>query len=166
MEKIQDSENEKQKAKAVGHIPSGLFIICSLNEDGIKDGFLGSWVQQVSFRPLLVGFAIKPDRPGHKHIISGKTFTINIVGDHDAQILKHFWSGYAPGKGPFQQIPHKISPEGGILLDSAKSILVCKMVQKIIPGDHEWIIAEIINSLTNNEESSPKVHIRKSGLEY
>ncbi|MCR9205062.1 MAG: flavin reductase family protein, partial [Halobacteriovoraceae bacterium] len=59
-----------EKATAVGHIPSGLFIV-SVNKDDQKDGYLASWVQQVSFDPLIVAFTIKSDRPGYEAIVSG-----------------------------------------------------------------------------------------------
>ena len=41
------------KAQAVGHIPSGLFIVTT-TDGGKKDGYLASWVQQVSFEPLVL----------------------------------------------------------------------------------------------------------------
>ena len=54
------SISEKEKALAVGHISSGLFIVATKNKDDLIDGYLASWVQQVSFSPLLISLAIKP----------------------------------------------------------------------------------------------------------
>lgn len=150
---------------AVGHIPSGLFIICTKEGDQ-KDGYLASWVQQVSFNPLLVSFTIKPDRVGYQSIIDGKTFTINVVGDHETQYMRHFWSSYGPENNPFHEIDHEVSENDGVLIKDAKSVIECKFVSKTTPGDHEIITAEVIGSYIFNEESKPKVHIRKSGLDY
>jgi len=155
-----------EAAKAVGHIASGLFIVSARSESGQMDGYLASWVQQFSFSPLLVAFAISPTRPGYDSIVSGKAFTINIVGEHDTMYLKHFWKGYAPENSPFNEIEHTISPKGGLIIGAAKSALDCKMVQKIKPGDHEIVIAEVVASYSLNTESKPRVHIRKSGLDY
>jgi flavin reductase (DIM6/NTAB) family NADH-FMN oxidoreductase RutF len=152
-----------EAAKAVGHIPSGLFVVCAKDGEE-KDGYLASWVQQVSFKPLLIAVACNSDRKGYDAIRAGKTFTINIVGDHEANYMKHFWSGY--DESPFGKIPHKISENDGILIDAAKSVIECKMVSKTQPGDHEIIIAEVIDSHILNEEAKPKIHIRKSGLDY
>ena len=159
--------SENTKALAVGHIPSGLFIICSYDEDVKKmDGFLGSWVQQVSFDPLLISLCIKPGRPAYEHIKSGKPFFVNIVGEHEKNYLKHFWKGYDPATNPFSEIPHTISEEGTILIDAAKSSIVCKLSSCSKPGDHEVIIAEVLQSYVNDEKAKPTVHIRKSGLDY
>ena len=49
--------DERQKAQSVGDIPSGLYIVCSQNKDEHKDGYLASWVQQASFKPLLISLS-------------------------------------------------------------------------------------------------------------
>lgn len=157
--------DEKESAKAVGHIPSGLFVVCS-KEGSAFTGYLASWVQQVSFRPLVVAMAIRPDRPGYKSIVAGEFFSINIVGEHEMGYLKHFWSGYDPANPPFKEIEHEISPNGNMLFKKAKSTLECKMLSKQTPGDHEVVFAEVVASYTHSEEAKPKVHIRKSGLDY
>lgn len=157
--------DKQSVAKAVGHIPSGLFIV-AVKDGEQMDGYLASWVQQISFEPLLISFTIKADRPGYKAITSGQVFTINIVGEHDTQYMRHFWSGYEPQNSPFKQIPHKISAQGGLVIDAAKSAIDCKFVSKSKPGDHEVIIAQVVGSTVNNDEAKPKVHIRKSGLDY
>lgn len=157
--------DKKSQAEAVGHIPSGLFIITSYDGE-TKAGYLASWVQQISFDPLLVAFTIKPDRPGYSTITSGKPFAINIVGDHEMGYLKHFWSGFDPEKRIFDQIEHEVTTSGALLLKQAKSAMECRFVSTSKPGDHELVIAEVTNSHHFSAESKPKVHIRKSGLDY
>jgi flavin reductase (DIM6/NTAB) family NADH-FMN oxidoreductase RutF len=154
------------KASAVGHIPSGLFIICNKNQETSQiDGFLGSWVQQVSFSPLLVALCIKPGRPASDAIIAGEVFTINVVGEHNKKYLKHFWSGYDPEKSPFEELEYT-DHNGSISLNESMSTITCKMTNTISPGDHNIIIAEVISSNINEENTKPMVHIRKSGLDY
>ncbi len=153
------------KATSVGHIPSGLFIVAVTDGSSI-DGYLASFVQQVSFNPLIVSLAIKPGRPAYDLIKSGKPFAINIVGDHEKTYLKHFWKGYDPANNPFKEIPHKVGEFGGVILDQAKSAIECKLLSTVKPGDHEVVFAEVLSSHVMNEESKPMVHIRKSGADY
>lgn len=152
-------------AQGVGYIPSGLFIIAT-HENGVSDGYLASWVQQISFEPLLVALAINPGRPGYERIKAGKTFTINVVGDHETQYLRYFWKGYSDADNPFSQIAHEVSSNGGLVLKDAKSSIDCQMVDSLKPGDHEIVIAKVLGSKVLNEESKPKTHVRKSGLDY
>ena len=158
---------QQDKALAVGHIPSGLFIVVVQDADKkIIDGYLASFVQQVSFSPLLVSLAIKPGRPAYDLIKEGKTFSINVVGEHNKTFLKHFWKGYDPANNPFDQIPYELGDNGGVLIKGAKSVIECKLSSSIKPGDHEVLIAEVLNSYVMNAEAKPMVHIRKTGLDY
>lgn len=154
-------------ATSVGHIPSGLFIVAVNDAEGkTMDGYLASFVQQVSFNPLIVALAVKPGRPAYELIKAGKTFAINIAGDHDKSYMKHFWKGYDPANNPFNEIPHELGEKGGLILKGAKSAIECRMISSAQPGDHEVVFAEVLNSYVLNEDAKPLVHIRKSGADY
>jgi flavin reductase (DIM6/NTAB) family NADH-FMN oxidoreductase RutF len=155
------------KAAAVGLIPSGLFIVAVKDQNNqTSDGYLASWVQQVSFSPMLVSLAIKPGRPAYDLIKAGKPFAINVVGEHDKSFLKHFWKGYDPAQNPFNELPHFVGENQGLILDQAKAAIECVMVSSSRPGDHEIIIAEVKSSHILNTEAKPMVHLRKSGADY
>ncbi len=154
-------------AISVGHIPSGLFIVAVKDENGQTiDGYLASWVQQVSFKPLMISMAIKPGRPAYDLIKAGRTFGVNIVGDHDKSYLRHFWKGYDPVNNPFSTLDHFCGQNGGIILQQAKSAFECRLISSVQPGDHEVVFAEVLSSYVLNEEAKPMSHIRKSGAEY
>jgi flavin reductase (DIM6/NTAB) family NADH-FMN oxidoreductase RutF len=154
-------------AMAVGHIPSGLFIVSVMDPETKKiDGYLASWIQQVSFNPLLISLAIKPGRPAYDLIKSGKVFSVNVVGEHDKTYLRHFWKGYDPNTNPFGELNHSIAPHGGVVLLQAKSAMECQLVSSSQPGDHEIVIAKVLSSAHLEEGSRPAVHVRKTGTDY
>lgn len=158
---------QSDKAGAVGLIPSGLFIVAVHDaETKTSDGYLASFVQQVSFSPMLIALAIKPGRPAYDLIKSGKPFAINVIGDHDKSYLKHFWKGYDANQNPFNELPNHIGEFDGLILDQAKAAIECVMVSSAKPGDHEVIYAEVRASHIMNSEGKPLVHIRKSGADY
>jgi len=159
-------EPSKDISCGVGYIPSGLFIVAIKNDNDSIDGYLASWVQQISFSPLMISLAINPGRPGYENIIGGKTFSVNVVGEHDTQYLRHFWKGYTEGQSPFNEINHEITGNNGVLIKGAKSTIDCQFVSKTTPGDHEIVIAKVLDSYVNDENAKPKVHIRKSGMDY
>ena len=155
------------KTRAVGHIPSGLFIVCAMNAvTGKTAGYLASWIQQVSFDPLLISLAIKPGRPAYDLIMGGNVFTINIIGSHENEYMKLFWSGYNPVENPFEKLSSRKGEAGGIILEAAKSAIECRMHSTIKPGDHVLVIAEVLNSYILHEEAAPLVHVRESGSTY
>ena len=155
----------KEESVGVGQIPSGLFIVCA-QKNGEIDGYLASFVQQVSFDPLLLCLAVRPGRPAYDLIKGGETFSINVVGDHDSKYMKHFWSGYDPQKNPFAEIPHRIEASGAVTIEAAKAVVEARLVQSAQPGDHEVVFAEVLGSRILHDEGKPLVHLRKSGLDY
>lgn len=159
------SEQDIARAAGVGNIPSGLFVVTT-HEDGVSDGYLASWVQQVSFSPLMVSLAINESRPGYARIKNGQTFTINIVGDHEMGYLRYFWKGYAPNENPFGEIAHEITANGGVALKDAVASIDCQIESSLKPGDHEIVIAKVLASRVHNKDAKSKVHLRKSGLDY
>jgi flavin reductase (DIM6/NTAB) family NADH-FMN oxidoreductase RutF len=160
-----DTESNVEAAGAVGKIPSGLFIVVARSDNKV-DGFLGSFIQQVSMDPLRISLAIKPGRPAYDMIQSGGLFTVNIVGEHDSSFLKHFWRGYDPDNSPFSELSHHDGSGGGLVLDAALAAMECRRVESFSPGDHDLVIADVLSSTILSEEAKPLVHIRKHGLSY
>ena len=157
--------DEPVAAEAVGKIPSGLFIVVA-EADGQIDGFLGSFIQQVSMDPLRISLALKPGRPAYDRIAGGGRFSVNVVGEHETGYLRHFWSGYDPEKNPFAEIAHKTTEEGAIVLEDALAAMECIRCDRFEVGDHELVIADVVACHTLQPEGRPHVHVRKHGLAY
>jgi len=155
----------KEEARGVGQIPSGLFIVCARDGEVI-DGYLASFIQQISFDPLLLAMAIRPGRPAYDLIKGGARFSINIVGENDSSFLKHFWTGYDPEQNPFGEIPHRIEDSGTVTIDGAHTVIEAELVERIEPGDHEVFIVKVLGSRVLDDVGKPMMHLRKSGLSY
>ncbi len=153
-------------AKAVGDIPSGLFVVAVARESGEQDGFLASWVQQLSFSPLLIGIAIKKERNIFQDIEQGALFSVNVVGERNRELMKPFWNGYTAEDNPFTHLAQQRHSTGAILLEDAKSVIICRKKDIIYPGDHALVIAEVLDSVVYDTEGSSVVHFRKSGATY
>jgi len=156
----------KENSTAVGKIPSGLFIVTAGSTDKQLDGYLASWVQQISFEPLMLSVAIKPGRPCYDIIKSDGGFTINVVGKKNSSIMKPFWSGYDPDESPFNTLDNSSTKTGGVIIKGALAGIECKKTQIITEGDHEIIFANVIQCHTLETDDEPMVHIRKSGIDY
>ncbi len=153
------------KALAIGKITSGLFIVTA-GKNEVYDGYLASWIQQVSFEPLLLSIAMKPGRPCYDFIQENGIFCINIVGSENNGLMKPFWKGYDPQISPFEGLQKSISSQGSLILLDAMAAIECKMLSSIKPGDHEILIAEVLASYTLKEKDKPLAHVRKSGSSY
>jgi flavin reductase (DIM6/NTAB) family NADH-FMN oxidoreductase RutF len=151
-------------AAAVGKIPSGLFIVTASQGDR-KEGYLGSWIQQASFSPLLLNLAIRPGRPCYDLIHATRRLCINIVGHKNGGMMKPFWSPEAGGDA-FAGLEWSRTERGNIMLASALAVLECELRASIAPGDHEILFAEVVAGRVLQSEDKPLSHVRKSGLGY
>lgn len=153
-----------EAAAAVGKIPSGLFIVTAAQGDR-KEGYLGSWIQQASFEPLLLNLAIRPGRPCYDLIKTTGRLGINVVGHKNDGMMKPFWSPDAAAD-PFAGLAWSRSERGNIMLASALAFLECELRTSIAPGDHELLFVEVVAGRVLEPHDKPLHHIRKSGLGY
>ncbi|HKP97734.1 MAG TPA: flavin reductase family protein [Fibrobacteria bacterium] len=151
-------------AAAVGKIPSGLFIVTAAS-GSLKEGYLGSWIQQVSFSPLLIQTAIRPGRPCYDLIKTHGRFCVNIVGHKNGGILKPFWNPEANPE-PFAGLEWSATARGNIVLPHALAALECEVRSTFTPGDHELLFAEVVEGHVFQAEDKSLTHVRRSGLGY
>jgi flavin reductase (DIM6/NTAB) family NADH-FMN oxidoreductase RutF len=157
-------EDVSTLAAAAGKLPSGLFIVTTVL-DGRKEGYLGSWIQQASFSPLLISLAIRPGRPCHAAIKSHGRFCINVVGSKNGGLMKPFWNPDTT-PDPFQGLDLFETARGNVVLKSAMAALECEFRSSATPGDHEIVYAEAVEGHLLQPEDKPLTHVRKSGLGY
>src|SRR3954451_12210986 len=87
-------ELKKTVGKALGRIPSGVFIVTA-GEGEHAAAMMASWVQQAAFAPPMVSVAIANGRPMQETIAREKKFVLNVVGEHDHALMKKYARGAA-----------------------------------------------------------------------
>ena len=149
----------------VGKIPSGIFIVTVADGDQ-REGFLASWIQQVSFEPLMVSLSLNPARVAVDLLRRTHRFCINIIGQENNGVLKPFWGGLKPGVNPLDLVPHFISGRGNVILTDALAVLECQPKDFIQPGDHLVVFGLVLETKMLKTEDKPMTHIRKTGSSY
>ncbi len=149
----------------VGKIPSGLFLV-TVAVSGRREGFLGSWIQQASFEPMMISVALQPDRPAWGLLRETGRFCVNIIGHENHGVMKPFWGKYVPGADPFTDIPHELTARGNLLLPDAMAALECELRGFHQPGDHVIAFGEVVETHLIKPGDKPMVHVRKSGAAY
>lgn len=149
----------------VGKIPSGLFII-TVTDGESKEGFLASWIQQVSFDPLMISIAIEPERPVLERIREVDCFCVNIVGHQNNGLLKPFWGGAREGVNPLDAVETLVTPRGNVLLNDSMASLECELRDTFTAGDHVIVIGEVVETHLLKPEDKPMTHVRKTGASY
>ncbi|TDJ61113.1 MAG: flavin reductase [Nitrospina sp.] len=157
-------KNKKQIGKALGRLPSGLFIVTARYEDK-EDAVLASWVNQCSFEPPAVTIMLATLRPARLLVEASNAFTLNILGKDSKDLLKHFFKAPEPGVSIFKGLKVSSGHHGIKILDDAVACLECEVAEQVPVGDHVLYIGEIVNGkiLAGGE---PYTHVRDNGFNY
>ncbi|MCP5465045.1 MAG: flavin reductase family protein [Deltaproteobacteria bacterium] len=158
------SQEAKDFEKVLGKVPSGLFIITAAQGDK-RSAFLASFVQQVSFDPLVFAIACHPDRYPYSMIKESKKFAINIIPEGDSILMKTFAKGHGPDEDPMASVSLDII-EGVPTLKDAIGAGVFELVDEANPGDHAVLFGKAIGGILHDENLKPWVHVRKSAMSY
>ncbi len=154
-------KNKKVLGKALGRIPSGLFVITAKCEDK-EDAVLASWVSQCSFDPPAVTIALGTLRAARLLVEASGAFIVNILPQDDTTLLKHF---SRPPEDIFKDVKTRKGLEGIRILTDAVAYLECEVVQAMQSGDHVLYIGEIVGGKTL-KGGDPYIHVRDNGFSY
>jgi len=162
---VPDSRNDALGA-ALGRIPSGLFVLALRDARGAPAGMLLSWVQQASFEPPLVTFALGRNRPLRELLDREGRFSISILAKEDRGLAGVFARTAEPeGKGPFDQIAVASTRSGLPYLAGALAYVEGRVRQRVPSGDHVLYFGEI-EAGAALRDAEPAVHVRRSGFQY
>jgi flavin reductase (DIM6/NTAB) family NADH-FMN oxidoreductase RutF len=157
--------NSKTFNPVLGRVPSGIFVL-TIGTGPRATGMLASWVMQAGFEPPMVSVAVKQGRHVCDWITAGEPFVLNLVGESQANLMKHFAKGFEPREAAFDGLAITHCARGVPVLADALGHLECEPVRHVDSGDHRVFLAKVVRGKLNHADRTPMVHIRKSGANY
>lgn len=149
---------------ALGRVPSGLFIVTTAHA-GKRAGYLASWAQQASFKPLIFSIACHPGRYPYQLIKPSARFGLNLIPENDKILIKKFARGHGPDEDPIAEVSFT-EVNGVPLLSDAIGGAVFSVVSESRPGDHVIIFGEANAGRLWHDAAKPWIHVRQSALGY
>lgn len=152
--------------KALGRVPSGVFILSALDGDGRRLAMLASWVQQAAFDPPTVSLAIGRDRPIHGAIARTRRFALSVLGEGDKELMRHFARPREASEDAFDGVERLDAPSGLPLVARALAWLDCELLGTLdFAADHELLVARVsAGELLRAGHSF--THVRGNGFHY
>jgi flavin reductase (DIM6/NTAB) family NADH-FMN oxidoreductase RutF len=149
----------------LGRVPSGIYIL-TIGAGERATGMLASWVMQAGFEPPMVSVAVRQERYVAEWITAGQPFVLNLLGEANAELRKHFSRGFEPGQPAFEGLAVSHCPRGVPILNDALGHIECEPVRHVDSGDHRIFLANVVRGKLQDAAARPMVHIRKSGGSY
>jgi len=151
--------------RVLGHVPSGIYIL-TVGTGARATGMLASWVMQAGFEPPMVSVAVKLGRYVCDWLTEGQPFVLNVVGEGQKELLRHFYKGFEPVAPAFDGLDVTHCARGVPILKDSLGHLECEPAGHVDSGDHRVFLAKIVRGRMMDEDARPMVHIRNSGARY
>jgi len=158
------SQDHPPLAQALGRMPSGLYIVSTLDGD-TPIGFLGSFVQQVGFEPPAIAVAVGTDRDHLTAMRSSGSFAVSILDEASKGLMKRFFGQLPEGESPFDSLATSRPGGRAPVLDEALAWLSCEVTGEHAAGDHVLVFGRAVEG-SMTRDGDPLVHLRKNGLSY
>lgn len=151
-------------ARALGRIPSGLFIVTTLDGDR-PVGFLGSFVMQTGFAPPTVCVAVGKARGPLAAMRAHGHFALSVLDPESRGLMTPFFKPPAEGATPFDDLDVTRTAAGCPVLAGSLAWMGLKLVGEHDVGDHNVLFGEVTEGAVLRE-GDPQIHLRKNGLSY
>lgn len=157
-------KNKKEVGKALGRVPSGLFVVTAKFNDK-EDAVLASWVNQCSFDPPALTVALGLTRQARLLVEASKSFIVNVLGKDSNNLMKHFFKAPAEGVSIFDGLNVGKGLHDIKILNDAVAYVECELRQQSAFGDHVVYVGEIVGGKML-KGGDPYFHIRDNGFNY
>jgi flavin reductase (DIM6/NTAB) family NADH-FMN oxidoreductase RutF len=161
---MSDGDSRKSLAAALGRVASGLFVVTVRHGDA-ETGLLASWVQQCSFEPPQVTVCVRRGRALSAWLGEGAAFTVNVLGEGQTALVRHFARGFEPGEPAFAGLLVERPDGAAPVLAEALAYLDCRVAGRWAAGDHDLLLGTVLSGRLLRD-GAPYVHVRKNGLSY
>jgi flavin reductase (DIM6/NTAB) family NADH-FMN oxidoreductase RutF len=151
-------------ARALGRVPSGLFIVTANAATG-PIGFLGSFVMQTGFEPPTLVVAVGKGRPHLDAIRAAGRFGVSVLDKQSSPLMGAFLKARPDGGTPFDDVASTTTARGAVVLEGALAWLDCRLVGEHETGDHVVVFGVVEDGATLRD-GEPTTHVRRNGLSY
>ena len=153
--------------RAVGKIPSGLFILTA-GQGPDFSAMLVSFVQQAARDPIVIATAINRERPMTQAIERSGVYIINIIAGGDRALLKKYARHALVGSEAIEGVRSWRTGDGCVVLPDACAWIKCRFRQRVDFGaDHDLFLGVAEDGgLNDTPHTQPVVHVRHDGSNY
>lgn len=151
------------KKKLLRKIPYGLYLL-GLRDGERFHGMVGSWLSQCSFEPPLLMLGIKKGSYSHQMMEHNPHLSINFPAKDQKKLVERFFRPYEVKDNKFGEVPFRLGKHGVPVLDDTLGHLECKVRQIVEGGDHDIVIAEVLESEIRND--TEMLTMKETGWHY
>jgi len=126
--------------QAVGAYTTGVTVITTSDDAGVRYGLTANSFASVSLEPPLVLFCVDHRAPSLDAFSRTGHFAINVLASDQEDVAKRF---ARPADDKFASLNWRVGIFGAPLLDRCIAHIECKLEHRLTSGDHEIVIGRV-----------------------
>jgi flavin reductase (DIM6/NTAB) family NADH-FMN oxidoreductase RutF len=145
--------SKEEFRRACGRFATGVTIASVLDETGVPHGLTVSSFTSVSLDPPLVLICLGHETVSLETFRKSKYFGINVLAQDQGGLSERF---ARKGQDRFEGLEWTPGETGVPLLAGVLTQMECEVTQRIMSGDHDIFVAEMVNARVHKGE--PLIH--------
>lgn len=142
--------------KVLGHVPTSVAIVCTMDEDEPVGCTIGSFVS-VSLDPPLIAFFAMSSSSTFGSIARAGSFSVNVLAGDQAQVCDLF-ARKLPDR--FRHVGWTAGAGGNPHLHGTLAVLDCEVDSIVTLGDHEMVVGRVDDLMIDRPGVEPLVFSR------
>lgn len=127
--------------RVLGHYPTGVCVVTSVDENGSPIGLVVGSFTSVSLDPPLVAFFPDKGSSTWPRIEKVGKFCVNVLASDQTAVCKQFAKS---GADKFAGISHRTSSNGSPILDDVVAWIDCDLDKVHEAGDHFIVLGRVV----------------------
>lgn len=133
-------------------------VVITTNGHGEMRGMTASSFSSLSLDPLLVSFNVTIGSQMHGAISRAQTFVVNVLSEEQAPLAALFSLPNLTSREQFDFWEHGLTGGGVPILAETLGGLQCRIVQRVLAGDHEIVIGEVEQIFEGEADRMPLLY--------
>ena len=134
----------------IGHFATGVTVITCAAGDELQ-GMTANAVTSLSLDPLLLLICVEKNTHTHGVLDRGGVFTVNILGEHQADVSRLFAKRSEPEVGTLRGLAFRRGVTGSPILDDCLAYVECRVSETLEGGDHTIFLGQVVSGGVVND---------------
>ena len=152
---------QREIAALFRRLTQGVYVIGVAQGDR-RNAFTAAWVTQVSFDPLLIALSINPDNASYRMLVDAGGFTVNVLEQSRTDLARDFGLRSGREVDKLAGVRWRPARSGAPVLTDGVAYLDCRVVARHPAGDHEIVIAKVVDGALDRPDAVPMLY-RETG---
>jgi flavin reductase (DIM6/NTAB) family NADH-FMN oxidoreductase RutF len=145
-------------------LSSGVYVVGAAHGDQ-RNAFTAAWVMQVSYDPLLVALSINPQHATYPLLRRSGVFTVNVLKSGALDLARRFGTRSGRDVDKLAGVAWRPGNSGAPILEAALAYFDCEVVGSVEAGDHELVVARVIDGRVLDATATPMTYAETGDLD-